>query len=267
MDTKVRKRLFLGFALAALLLAATLLFGFWYLSRTTFGAFLNRSLVIAGWAVILLVACGLAGIGLMAASLFSSRSLGIFRPFAFRMLNFVYPLALGLAKALHFDTELVSRSYVEVHNQATRVSLKEKKTDKIMVLAPHCLQSCDCPHKITIAINNCKRCGSCPIDGLITIADSFGVELAIVTGGTLARDVITKHFPDAVVAIACERDLISGIQDVMPLTVIGVLNERPFGPCHNTQVNFSEVESALRNLLGKTAINPKIQESFTDSGD
>ena len=263
LEVRVKKRIFLGLALGALLLAGALLSIFWYLSSTGAYALLYRSLTAAGWAAVFVVICVLAGIALMIASLFSSKSLGILSPFAFKMIDFAYPLALGLAKALRFDTDLVRRSYVEVHNQATKFCIAEKQIEKIMILAPHCLQKSECPHKITIDINNCKRCGKCPVDGLISVADVFGAKLSIATGGTLARDVVIKYRPDAVVAIACERDLISGIQDVMPLTVLGVLNQRPNGPCHNTKVSFSQVEGALRNLLGKRPISRVKPSSFT----
>ncbi len=246
-----RKRLFLGLALGALFLAAGFVLGFWYLSTTNARRVINEVFVAAGWIALFLLVCGLAGIVVLAVSLFNSRSLGILRPFAFRMLNFVYPFAVSLAKVLHFDQNLVKRSYIEVHNQATRFSLQDKEIKRMMILAPHCLQKSDCPHKITIDINNCRRCGRCSINGLIHLADIFNAELAVVTGGTLAREVIVKHRSEAVVAIACERDLISGIQDVMPLTVIGVLNERPNGPCHDTTVILSEVEGALCDMLGK----------------
>ena len=46
----------------------------------------------------------------------------------------------------------------------------------------------------------------------------------------MARQMVKEIRPKAIIAVACERDLTSGIQDVFPLPVIGVLNERPFGP-------------------------------------
>ena len=49
----------------------------------------------------------------------------------------------------------------------------------------------------------------------------------------------------AIIAIACDRDLASGIQDASPLPVLGVLNERPCGPCFNTRVNLQDVEEAI----------------------
>ena len=55
--------------------------------------------------------------------------------------------------------------------------------------------------------------------------------------------------PRAIIAVACERDLTSGIQDVFPLPVIGVLNERPYGPCFNTRVDIRKVEAAILDFL------------------
>lgn len=73
--------------------------------------------------------------------------------------------------------------------------------------------------------------------------------MAVATGGTLARQIVKQIRPKAIVAVACERDLTSGIQDVFPLPVVGVLNERPFGPCFNTRVDIKRVEAAVLDFL------------------
>ena len=73
--------------------------------------------------------------------------------------------------------------------------------------------------------------------------------MAVATGGTLARQMVKQIRPTAIVAVACERDLTSGIQDVFPLPVVGVLNERPFGPCFNTRVDIKRVEAAVLDFL------------------
>ncbi len=73
--------------------------------------------------------------------------------------------------------------------------------------------------------------------------------LSVATGGTLARKVIVEKRPKLVLAVACERDLTSGIKDCYPLPVIGILNERPFGPCFNTVVDVSKIDEALGQVL------------------
>ena len=50
-------------------------------------------------------------------------------------------------------------------------------------------------------------------------------------------------------AIACERDLTSGIQDVYPLPAVGVLNIRPNGPCFNTHVDIEKVREEIKKFL------------------
>src|SRR5574341_356597 len=79
------------------------------------------------------------------------------------------------------------------------------------------------------------------------------VLLPVATGGTLARRRVAEAKPQAIIAVACERDLTSGIQDAYPLPVIGILNDRPFGPCFNTSVDIAKVAEALEFLAGGRA--------------
>ena len=123
--------------------------------------------------------------------------------------------------------------------------------DRILILTPHCIQLDTCPLKITRDVNNCKQCGRCPVGDLLALSKRTGVHFAVATGGTFARQIVKKIRPKAILAIACERDLTSGIQDVFPLPVVGVLNQRPFGPCFNTQIDVKKVEEALDNFMKK----------------
>jgi len=73
--------------------------------------------------------------------------------------------------------------------------------------------------------------------------------MAIATGGTIARRIVVQKRPKLILAVACERDLSSGIQDTYPLPVYGILNERPNGPCLDTLVPLDQMEIALRYFL------------------
>ena len=79
---------------------------------------------------------------------------------------------------------------------------------------------------------------------------TYGVQVAIATGGTIARRIVVQARPKRIVAVACERDLSSGIQDTHPLPVFGVINERPNGPCLDTFVSIRRLESAIRHFIG-----------------
>ena len=55
--------------------------------------------------------------------------------------------------------------------------------------------------------------------------------------------------PNIIIAVACERDLTSGIQDSYPIPVFGVLHRRPFGPCFDTDVDLELVEKGILTFL------------------
>ena len=103
---------------------------------------------------------------------------------------------------------------------------------------------------ITHNISNCKRCGKCEIKDLIKISEENNLRLFVATGGTIARRIVKETRPEAIIAVACERDLSSGLVDTYPLPVLGILNERPFGPCVNTRVDLAKVEDAITFFAG-----------------
>jgi hypothetical protein len=64
--------------------------------------------------------------------------------------------------------------------------------------------------------------------------------------------------PDMIIAVACDRDLTSGIQDTYPIPVFGILNKRPNGPCYDTDVDVDLVEKGLTIFLGQApSVNQK----------
>ena len=72
-----------------------------------------------------------------------------------------------------------------------------------------------------------------------------GVILHTAPGGTQARAIIRDIRPRAIVAVACERDLVSGIHDVAPrIPIIGIPNTRPLGPCKDTVIDIEKFRSA-----------------------
>ncbi len=164
------------------------------------------------------------------------------------VLKVLYPM-LMLAGAFFKDKkEKLQLFVIGLNNRLVRA--QGLKTKRILLLLPHCLQINDCDVRITNDIYNCKRCGRCNIKDLISVADENNLKLFVATGGNLARRIVSDVKPEAVVAVACERDLSSGIADAYPLPVLGIPNERPFGPCFNTRVDLTKVKEAIE-FFGK----------------
>lgn len=249
-----RKRLFLALILISLCIATVSSYGIWVVSLPGLANISSYLPMILGGflaTVILAIACGVVGIIL---AILGFPTLGVFQGLAWSAINLLFPMAITIGKIFDVDKERTERSFIEVSNHLIKKKKITVQPDKLLIMTPHCLQQEACPYKITRDVSNCHRCGTCQIGDLANMAEKYGVHLSVVTGGTLARKVIKTIRPQAVLAIACERDLTSGIQDVFPLPVIGVLNERPFGPCCNTRVNLDKVEAAIQNFLPKEKI-------------
>jgi len=247
---KPKKRLFIGLLAGSLLVVASLLGLIWYLFENRMFPVYRYFLVAVVTAVIIILTVIGLGIGGIVFTIWRSKTL----PLGNLMrvpINLLFPLVMYLGRMMGFDKEIIRSSFVEVNNQLVKTRHPRVSPEKILVLAPHCLQINDCPYKVTADVENCKRCGRCPINSLLDLKDRYGVKVAVATGGTLARKFVGEWRPKAVVAIACERDLTSGIMDINPLPVLGVLNDRPNGPCFNTRVNIHRVEEAIKYYLGK----------------
>lgn len=160
-----------------------------------------------------------------------------------------YPLMLIFGWFFRIKKDKLQKFLIDINNSLVRNS-NSKPSKRILLLLPHCLQQSECNIRITYNVYNCEGCGRCEIKDFTEIAKDLGLELFVATGGTIARRIVVDTRPEAIVAVACERDLSSGIIDTYPLPILGIINERPFGPCLNTRVDIEKVKEALRFFAG-----------------
>ncbi|HOQ08865.1 MAG TPA: DUF116 domain-containing protein [Syntrophomonadaceae bacterium] len=247
---EAKKRLYLGLLTFSLFLIAAVIWLAWYLIA-------NRTMLVNQVLLVILVAGAILfliifALGIMAMVIMIIRSHTTpWQESVARVVNeWLFPVALLVGKLLRVDRDSILRSFISVNNYLVRSKKVKLPGEKVMILAPHCLQNSECPHKITIDVANCKQCGKCKIGELKQLAAQYDCKLRVVTGGTLARQAIKEQKPSAVVAIACERDLSLGIQDISVIPVLGIINCRPHGPCLNTDVDMGYVHNAM-NFFSK----------------
>ena len=161
----------------------------------------------------------------------------------------VYPLLIGVVKLFKKDKDSIRRVHAEINNILVKSNTKKTDKDNILILLPHCLQNDKCTIKITNDIDNCKDCGKCDIGNIVKLKEKYGINIVVATGGTLAREWIKKTRPKCIIAVACERDLSSGINDIKHIPVMGVLNDRPNGPCFNTRIDIEKIDEAIKLFL------------------
>ena len=246
MNTK--KRIYIGLLAASLMIILLIAILVYYLMSNKdiiLSQVLLISLTVMAAILFIILLFGIISIVII---IIRARTIPSLETLGQRVNELLFPLALFTGRLFGISREKILQSYIAVNNHL--VGLKELRLqgNQILILAPHCLQDAECPHKITIDINNCKGCGKCDIVSLKKMAQDHHALLRVVTGGTLARKVVTDIRPRGVIAIACERDLSLGIHDMGSIPVLGVLNCRPHGPCFNTGVNLEEVEKALMSI-------------------
>jgi uncharacterized protein len=122
----------------------------------------------------------------------------------------------------------VENAAVKVYNTLALMRGRKVGQGELLVLIPRCLS------KETL-------------DGVLGVAGQYGVPVFVATRGQLARRVIRERRPRAVVAVACERDMVSGLHDVAgKIPVLGLTMTLPSGPCKDASVNLGQLEEWVR---------------------
>ncbi|MBM3254428.1 MAG: DUF116 domain-containing protein, partial [Candidatus Omnitrophica bacterium] len=116
---------------------------------------------------------------------------------------------------------------------------------------PHCLKITPCNQKIVEDINNCLLCGRCQIKSLIELSRKTGIKLHLTNGGLMALELARDKRLFSIVAIACEKELVSGIFSVFPKRVLGIPLNLPNGPCRDTNFDFKKLTNYINFLLEK----------------
>ena len=122
----------------------------------------------------------------------------------------------------------VENASVKVYNALALLRGRKVGKGEMLLLIPRCLS------KETL-------------DGVLGIAGRYGVPVFVATRGQLARRVIRERRPRAVVAVACERDMVSGLHDVAgKVPVLGLTMTLPSGPCKDAGLNLAQLEEWVR---------------------
>jgi hypothetical protein len=122
----------------------------------------------------------------------------------------------------------VENAAVKVYNTLALLRGRKVGTGELLLLIPRCLS------KETL-------------DGVLGVAGRYGVPVFVATRGQLARRVIRERRPRAVVAVACERDMVSGLHDVAgKVPVLGLTMTLPAGPCKDAGLDLGKLEEWVR---------------------
>jgi uncharacterized protein len=160
-----------------------------------------------------------------------------------RVLLSLLPKSVWLGKKFGISRDRISNSFIKVHNIVLKASPNHLCAERLLVLLPRCLE---------------RATRSQVLNRLEVI----GAKTVTASGGEEARKAIQEHRPSVILAIACERDLISGLKDVANrIPVLAIPNRRPQGPCKNTQLPIEELDAALRFLAERKEAREMIDQA------
>lgn len=141
------------------------------------------------------------------------------------------------------------RIFIRLNNAITVRRRIRVPAPHLLLLVPHCLQRSACKRKLIPDVDQCARCGECDIRAILQIRDELGFRCHLAAGGRQALERVRDPQVRAVVAVACEKELVEGIRMAFPTPVYAVVNERPKGPCHDTTVDLDRLRAVIGSML------------------
>ncbi|MEI7634459.1 MAG: DUF116 domain-containing protein [bacterium] len=118
-------------------------------------------------------------------------------------------------------------SLIAMNNELTRAAPRRIRNGRILCLAPRCLD------RDTFAL-------------IQEMTREHGCDFFIAPNGVQARQRVAGTRPGAIIAIACERDLVTGIRDAGEhIPVIAIPNKRPAGPCKGATIDIAALRCAI----------------------
>ena len=142
--------------------------------------------------------------------------------------------------------EVIDKKFVSLNNLMTRLRKKKSPPEGLLLLFPHCIQNSKCKQNIKHDLSECIRCGKCKVKDLVELSEEYGISIAVASGGRIALKRVMAKEVQGVVAIACEKELRTGLMAAMPKAIYAVPNQRPYGYCVDTDVYMDDVLKAIK---------------------
>lgn len=143
----------------------------------------------------------------------------------------LFPMASRMGRLFGVQRDWTEASCVEVYERLALARTRSVAPEELLILIPRCLSRAS-------------------LDGVLDIAKRYNVATYVATRGQLARRAIRERRPRAVVAVACERDLVSGLHDVAAkIPVLGLTMQLPSGPCKDAGLDLVKMEDFVRRMV------------------
>lgn len=217
---------------SVLILIACLIFG-WYLAKPRIDQLSLFLTTFIEWSACVLAVILLLLVGLETTLLLKFRKSVVPHIWAEKLLLSLFAKSVWLGGKFGINKDRVGNSFIKAHNLVVKSHARGLSVDTLLILLPRCLEK------------ETRR-------QVVERANGRAVQIVTASGGEEARKAIGQYKPSLILAVACERDLVSGIRDVAEkIPVLAVPNKRPEGPCKNTRVRLDAFDDALSFVSGR----------------
>lgn len=133
----------------------------------------------------------------------------------------------SVSKHCGISKDRLGYSLIEISNELTRLRMRKGSNGRLLVLSPRCLDRDSA-------------------DQIRALSSEYDCDFYMAPSGAQARQKVAQTKPAAIIGIACERDLITGIRDVgYYFPVLGITNKRPIGPCKGAFIDMNELRAGI----------------------
>jgi len=140
-------------------------------------------------------------------------------------------LASRVGEVFGVQRDWTDNAAIAVYNRLAWAREWRVRANEMLILIPRCLSRT-------------------ALEGVMEIAKRYDIATFVATRGAYARQAIRERRPKAVVAVACERDMVSGLHDVAGrLPVLGLTMQLPNGPCKDASLDLAKMEEFVRKYL------------------
>lgn len=147
-----------------------------------------------------------------------------------RILILLWGPTAVVARVVGIAADRLGHSFVELANRLSPRARRVRPGDALLILAPRCL------HPEMMAQLKAR-------------AAALEARFVVAAGGEEARVAVLRAGRVAVMAIACERDLVAGLREVLTKRmVLGLANRRPEGPCFRSEIDLAACDRHLAML-------------------
>ncbi len=148
---------------------------------------------------------------------------------------------------MDIDEDLYDKVYIAIKNRSFYKEFEEAPKKSIIIFLPQCLRNSEkCEAELTDEGYQCDHCGECSISTIIKTSEGLGYGgVYIVPGGSLVRNIMKNKKPRAVLGVACNYELVEGIEHAtihdIPTQSIPLIKDG----CKDTEVDEKEVLELL----------------------